>query len=55
MYSSEELRAFADLLRNNLTITALPPERQQELLLKGLVAALENQRLVRSVQKQMKA
>ena len=41
MYSSEELRAFADLLRNNLTITALPPERQQELLLKGLVAALE--------------
>jgi WD40 repeat protein len=41
VFTPEELRVFADLLRNNFTSSALPPERQQELLLKGIVASLE--------------
>jgi WD40 repeat protein len=41
VFTPEELRALADLLRNNFTTSALPPERQQELLLKGIIASLE--------------
>ncbi|RPJ42201.1 MAG: hypothetical protein EHM21_13110, partial [Chloroflexi bacterium] len=41
MFTPEELRAFADLLRNNFTTSTLPSERQQELLLRGIIASLE--------------
>lgn len=40
MYTSEELRAFTDLLNNSIH-EALPAEMQQELLLKGVIATLE--------------
>jgi WD40 repeat protein len=41
VYTPEELRVFADLLRNNFTTSALPSERQQELQLRGIVSILE--------------
>ncbi len=41
MYTPEELSVFSDLLQNNFTTGALLPERQQELLLIGIVSVLE--------------
>ena len=41
MFTPEELLVFADLLQNSFTASALPPERQQELQLRGILSVLE--------------